>query len=357
MVNLIQQQDMLKSLADDQLQAEAASPSGSVPPFLVLTEINRRKTMRDAYSAQQARRKPSTTVAEDLLSAPMGTPGRVVMGAGAPEGGGGIGIAAALPPGAPAVPAFAEGGLVPDDVLSRISRRRLAALDDIDAGRDDLFGRSLLAAGASMMTNGSANFMKNLGAGISGGLDAWATESQVLDSREADALNGLMGVHETEQAEKLAMLDEQFRRDQEARLRSQHADELNAPTAAMRNHEYFSGLDLDEQAEFLRVNGSGAGGDVVERRYAMNAYAKVNEDTRKAVTEAYKWQLAGATTPEEKAAVEAQMEAEIKAKTDAQFTSLYPDFATLMPELTSGSPGATSTAPTAGDVQDWSTYF
>lgn len=348
MANLIQQQDALKGFGDDQLQAEASNPTGSVPPFLVLTEINRRKRTRDAYSAQQARRKPSTTVAEDLLSAPLGSPGRAAMGPGAPQGGGGIGIAAALPQGAPEVPAFAEGGLVRDDILGRIAQRRTASLDDIDEGRGDLFGRSLMAAGGAMMSRGSSNFMKNLGAGVTGGLDAWDSGSKVLDSREAEALDDLMGVHDAEETERLAMLDEQFRRDQEARLASQFTAEADQPTAAMRNHEYFSELDLDGQAEFLRVNGSGASDGSTERRYAMNAYAQVEEDTRKAITANHEWELKGAATPEERAVVQAKIDSEVRAKTNDQFTALYPDYATLMPELTRAPAGGTPTPAVAG---------
>ena len=345
MGNLIEQQNRLKDLSDDQLTTEGSSPSGSVPPFLVMTEINRRKQMRDAYTAQQQRRKPSTTVAEDLLSAPLGTPARAAMGAGSPQGAGGIGIAAALPQGGePDVPAFAEGGLVSGDIMDRILQRRTAALGSVDTDRDNLRGRTLLSAGAAMMSNGSSNFMKNLGAGIGAGGTAWDEGTKMLDSREDQALDGLMGIHEADRAERLSALDEQYRNRQEDRLTTQHAAELGKPTSDIQNYDYFNDLSPDEKADWVRVNGSGSGSDATLRPRAMAAYAGVQEDVRKEVMDAYEFDLMAAADPAEKARVQQRAEAEIKSKTDARFQGLYPDYVTLMPELTSGSGGGTSTS-------------
>lgn len=357
-INLIQQQEMLKGLPDDDLQSKASNPVGDVPPFLVLTELSRRKSTRDAYAAQQARRKPSTTVAEDLLSAPLGSPAREAMGRGAPQGGGGIGIAAALPDGAPEVPAYAEGGLVSPSILERISSRRISALDDVDNDRDNLFNRSLMSAGAAMMSNGSANFMKNVGAGFTGGIKAWDDGTQVIDSRESAAMQDLLGVHSAEETSRLAALDEQFRRDQEARLTSQFNQELEAPTADIKNAEYFKGLDLEDKGDYMRVNGgSGASSDLGQRARAMTEYNDTRTAVAKEVNAVYESDLAYAT-PEEKAALQQKIEAEITSKTNDRFARVYPDYVTLMPELLTPTGGApTTSAPTPSGAADWTTYF
>ena len=71
-MNIIQLQDNLKNLSDQQLAQEMQMPSGSAPQFLVLSELNRRKQMRDDFQAQQASQN-KTTVAQDVVT-PAGMP-------------------------------------------------------------------------------------------------------------------------------------------------------------------------------------------------------------------------------------------------------------------------------------------
>jgi len=52
-MNIVQLQDRLKDLSDQQLQSEMQNPSGSAPQYLVLSELKRRKDMRDRYQATQ----------------------------------------------------------------------------------------------------------------------------------------------------------------------------------------------------------------------------------------------------------------------------------------------------------------
>jgi hypothetical protein len=66
MPNLIQISDQLQGMPDAFLQQEAQSPTGMAPPYLVLAEISRRKSLR-----QQAPAAPATTVYDDLVPAPM----------------------------------------------------------------------------------------------------------------------------------------------------------------------------------------------------------------------------------------------------------------------------------------------
>lgn len=67
MYNLLQIQDKLKDMSDSQLAKYMGNPDGSAPPYLVLSEMNRRANMREAHKAQQAQ-APSSSMAEELTS-------------------------------------------------------------------------------------------------------------------------------------------------------------------------------------------------------------------------------------------------------------------------------------------------
>lgn len=66
-MNIIDIQDRLKDFSEDQLVREMQMPSGMAPQFLVLSEINRRKRVRDDYNKQQAANEMS--VAEEAIAA------------------------------------------------------------------------------------------------------------------------------------------------------------------------------------------------------------------------------------------------------------------------------------------------
>jgi len=67
-MNIIQQQDRLKSLPEEALIEYVANPTGEVPTFLALGELERRKVMKNKYAAQQAERPP---VAEQIVEESM----------------------------------------------------------------------------------------------------------------------------------------------------------------------------------------------------------------------------------------------------------------------------------------------
>ena len=71
-MNMLDIQDKLKGLSEQQLVQEMQMPSGSAPQFLVLSEITRRKRMRDSMQQQP----DNTTVAQEAVAA-----------AGVPQGG------------------------------------------------------------------------------------------------------------------------------------------------------------------------------------------------------------------------------------------------------------------------------
>lgn len=64
-MNILDIQDKLKGLSESQLAQEMQMPSGSVPQFLVLGEMNRRQSMRQSMQQQGA---GAQTVAQELLN-------------------------------------------------------------------------------------------------------------------------------------------------------------------------------------------------------------------------------------------------------------------------------------------------
>jgi len=73
-MNIIEQTEALKDLPDQRLMQEMQAPTGFAPQFLVLSELKRRKRMRDEYQRQQS--ADMKTVAEETITA-----------AGLPQGG------------------------------------------------------------------------------------------------------------------------------------------------------------------------------------------------------------------------------------------------------------------------------
>lgn len=65
-MNILEQEDIIKGMPDSALQREARMPSGQVPQYLVVSEIQRRTDMRKKYEAQQP--QPQTTVAEQVVN-------------------------------------------------------------------------------------------------------------------------------------------------------------------------------------------------------------------------------------------------------------------------------------------------
>lgn len=117
-MNIIDIQDQLKNFSEDQLINEMQMPSGNAPQFLVLSEIQRRKRMRDDFAKREAAMQP--TVAQEALAA-AGVPQAGIAGmseAMAPQSAASDGIGTIMPqsmrqavPETPAMP-MNEGGLV-----------------------------------------------------------------------------------------------------------------------------------------------------------------------------------------------------------------------------------------------------
>lgn len=96
-MNIIQIQDRLKGVPDQALVGYVEDPTSSVPTYLALGELQRRKTMRERYEAQK---EPTSTVAEQLV-AESGVGALVSPQGMTTEGMGTEGIKQTLPPSVP----------------------------------------------------------------------------------------------------------------------------------------------------------------------------------------------------------------------------------------------------------------
>lgn len=242
MASLIEQMNVLKGLRDEDLQAEASSPSGSAPPYLILTEISRRKNMRERYDGDKARQRQNSTVLEDLVAGAPAMP---------PAAMGGIDAAAsAMPP-----VGFADGGIVDyADIAARLNERLSGLSGDADRAR----ALALIAAGAGIMGGGSSNTLKNIGVGVGAGLNAYQSGIDTVDKREMDLLRSLTDIGQLQNAEELAGMDRGFRERelalQEARLAAEMQGGGAEPPADVRTTEWFLSQPKDVQDTFLKLN-------------------------------------------------------------------------------------------------------
>lgn len=115
MMNLFKTQEMLRDVSKDQLVQMMQQPPGEVPPFLIMTELQRRTRMEQAAALEEG--PPETTVAQDAVNAAgMPQPGLAGMAqAMAPQtdmAGNGAAMGAPMPQQAPApVQQMREGGI------------------------------------------------------------------------------------------------------------------------------------------------------------------------------------------------------------------------------------------------------
>ena len=65
-MNILEVEDIIKGLPDQALQKEAQAPTGNVPQFLVVSEIQRRTDMRKRFQSQQ-QEQPQGTVSQQIV--------------------------------------------------------------------------------------------------------------------------------------------------------------------------------------------------------------------------------------------------------------------------------------------------
>lgn len=106
-MNIIKLQDQLRGVPDDTLVGYVQNPSGQVPTYLALSELQRRKDMRSKYQANKPEEK---TVAEDLVQEAQPQMGVAGLPAGQP-----MQQAMEAPPEMP-MEQMAQGGLADLDI-------------------------------------------------------------------------------------------------------------------------------------------------------------------------------------------------------------------------------------------------
>jgi len=107
-MNIVQLEDDIKSLPDQTLVTEMQNPTGGFPQYLVMSEIKRRKVMRDDYQGRMAAHEktpPRPTMAEETVAEGIGS----IMPSNMPQGAPPQGMP--MPQGMPVNrPASIEGG-------------------------------------------------------------------------------------------------------------------------------------------------------------------------------------------------------------------------------------------------------
>lgn len=217
MMNLIEQQNILRGLPDEALPK--ALETGETPPFLVLSEISRRKTARERYEGNRAKyARNNTSVVEDLIGAKLARPGLMQRAGAVPQTPGGLD---AIAPGATdepprgldaAMPAFAGGGYV-EDYQSALAER----LSAIPEQRDRARALAIIAAGTGMMGGKSSNTLTNIGQGLAAALPVYQRGIDAADTTEMDLLRQQFDVGRTQHQDELEELDRKFREEEAKR--------------------------------------------------------------------------------------------------------------------------------------------
>lgn len=241
--NLIEQMNILKGLSDEALNYEMSAPSGAAPPYLVLTEVQRRKDMRSRYEGEAARAKRRTTVMEDLV-VPMGGQMRPV---------GGIAAASSSTPRMAgldgAVPGYADGGIIDYADIAKKYQERLGGLGE---DRDRARAMALIMAGAGIMGGGSSNTLKNIGMGAQTGIASYADAIKTVDSDELALMRGLTDIGQLQQSLAQAEEDRGLRRE-EIDISRERLNTDRTPAAILTTRAYMD-MTPEEQATHDRLN-------------------------------------------------------------------------------------------------------
>lgn len=124
-MNIIEAEDLVKGLPDQALFQEAQFPSGRIPQFLAVSEVQRRQDMRQRFQAAQQGQKPS--VKDQILQGGIGSTGMAPEMSSAPP------MAPQMPPqGAPMPPpvGMAGGGMIPGGIVYMQEGRTVPGADN-----------------------------------------------------------------------------------------------------------------------------------------------------------------------------------------------------------------------------------
>lgn len=314
--NLIQQQNELRGYTDEALQREASTPTGVVPPFLVLTELNRRQTVRQSYEAQRNKGGGRTTVAQDLTRPETAAAAAAMFQQPAPQ----------------PMPKFAMGGLAMAarnmdrmSAVDRLTDRYTAMLDDLPRQRDEARAFALINAGLGIMSGTSPNALENIGKGALPALENYQNSLASIDAGEMDILRGQLGIEQYLSDRDLAEMDRSFRERQEANRVAEAEANRYAPTADMRNVEAYMNATPEERAAWDATGGANVDSDFGEIKQIQTTFAGIFNDSEKRLREERNYDLIGGT-PEERAAAEASIKQAAYQDAIERFNALYPQW-------------------------------
>lgn len=131
-MNILKLQDQLKGLPDNALINYVQNPTGEVPTYLALGELERRKTLREQYQTDQ--QAPTSTVAQDLAQ-PAGMPAMMQAPQQMPQ----------QMPQAQGMPAMDTGGMFKEE---NFAGGGIVAFDDGGSVMDSLSGMTKKEAAA-----------------------------------------------------------------------------------------------------------------------------------------------------------------------------------------------------------------
>ena len=124
-MNIIEAEDLVKGLPDQALFQEAQFPSGRIPQFLAVSEVQRRQDMRQRFQTAQQGQKPS--VKDQILQGGIGSTGMAPEMSSAPP------MAPQMPPqGGPMPPpvGMAGGGMIPGGIVYMQEGRTVPGADN-----------------------------------------------------------------------------------------------------------------------------------------------------------------------------------------------------------------------------------
>jgi F0F1-type ATP synthase membrane subunit b/b' len=157
-MNIIKLQNELKGVPDNALIGYVQNPTGRVPTYLALSELQRRKEMRNSYQANKPEEK---TVAEDLVQEAQPQPQPQMEGvAGLPQAQ--PMMQAMAPPPEMPMQQMAQGGLAELDVGDMFNEQSyadggiVAFADGGDSNKEDTLGLPSLSPDMSMGSNAGA---------------------------------------------------------------------------------------------------------------------------------------------------------------------------------------------------------
>lgn len=366
-MNLIEQQNILRGLADDALKNEMG---GNVPPYLVLAEVNRRKSARERYEAANAKyRANQPTVAEELmgqtpqagidtaLTGGMRAPGPMAMPAG---------IDAAMPQQPPQ--AFANGGVVgyADGGIADLVAAYNQRLSGMDEDRKMAQKMALMNIGAQIMAGRSRNTLSNVGSGLSAALPSYQQSMERLNTQEMQGLRDQIDLARQMEQDQRSEQDRVFSRDLQTKQLG--ISEQGLMPADVREAMWYENASDAEKAAYDKVRAADQANENLRISTQFNnlnkTVARRYMDSNGYPTDAVPVSIRDgldSSDPNEVALARDKLQQLIKQEAIDEFRVNFPDYGSFADrvEESLNKVGA-GAEPFSGPVtagKDWTTYF